>query len=45
MPQEEGGTDTHEHAAPLCSRCHDLFGDNASKGKNLIPVVKKFKEE
>jgi hypothetical protein len=35
IPQEEGGTDTIENAAPLCSRCHDLFGDNASKRKQI----------
>lgn len=35
IPQEEDGPDTIDNAAPLCSRCHDLFGDNPKKRKQL----------
>lgn len=35
IPQEEGGPDTLDNAAPLCGRCHDLFGDNPKKRKQL----------
>jgi len=35
IPQEEGGPDSLDNAAPLCSRCHDLYGDNPRKRKQL----------
>lgn len=35
IPQKEGGEDTLNNAAPLCSRCHDLYGDNPSKRKQI----------
>lgn len=35
VPQKEGGEDTINNAAPLCSRCHDLYGDNPSKRKQI----------
>lgn len=35
IPQKEGGEDTINNAAPLCSRCHDLYGDNPSKRKQI----------
>ena len=35
IPQSEGGEDTIENAAPLCSRCHDLYGDNPAKRKQI----------
>lgn len=35
IPQEEGGPDTLDNAAPLCARCHDIYGDNPKKQKQL----------
>ena len=35
VPKKEGGEDTIENAAPLCSRCHDLYGDNPTKRKQI----------
>lgn len=35
IPQEEGGPDTLDNAAPLCARCHDIYGDNLKKRKQL----------
>jgi len=35
VPQAEGGSDDLENAAPLCARCHDLFGANPDKRKQL----------
>lgn len=32
-PQEKGGPETIDNAAPLCTRCHDLYGDNPKKKK------------
>jgi HNH endonuclease len=32
-PQAEGGADTLDNAAPLCSTCHDLYGGNPEKRK------------
>lgn len=34
-PQSEGGDDTIENAAPLCARCHDLYGGNPEKRKQI----------
>lgn len=36
IPQSEGGSDTIENAAPLCARCHDIYGDNPKKRKQII---------
>jgi HNH endonuclease len=33
MPQEEGGPDTEDNAAPLCPTCHQLYGANPQKRK------------
>jgi hypothetical protein len=33
IPESEGGRDTEENAAPLCSNCHDLLGGNPDKRK------------
>ena len=33
IPQEEGGPDTEENAAPLCPNCHDTYGPNPKKRK------------
>lgn len=35
IPQEENGPDTEDNAAPLCAGCHDLYGDNPSKRKQI----------
>lgn len=35
IPQEEGGPDTIDNAAPLCANCHDLYGGNPSKRKQI----------
>lgn len=35
VPQEEGGEDIEENAAPLCARCHDLYGANPEKRKQI----------
>lgn len=34
-PQSEGGDDSMDNAAPLCSRCHDLYGANPQKRKQI----------
>lgn len=34
-PQAEGGADTLDNAAPLCSSCHDLYGGNPEKRKAI----------
>lgn len=44
IPQEENGPDTIENAAPLCSSCHDLFGGNASKRKQIQKMRDDFYE-
>lgn len=35
IPQNEGGDDTIDNAAPLCAKCHDLFGGNPDKRKQI----------
>jgi len=35
IPQKENGKNTIDNAVALCAYCHDLFGDNASKRKQL----------
>ena len=35
IPQSDGGPDTIENAAPLCGSCHDLFGGNPDKRKQI----------
>lgn len=35
VPQAEGGADTLDNAAALCSECHDLFGGNPEKRAQL----------
>ena len=35
VPQSDGGPDTIENAAPLCGSCHDLFGGNPDKRKQI----------
>ena len=38
VPQAEGGSDEPENAAPLCAGCHDLYGGNKEKRKQLIQM-------
>ncbi len=33
VPQEEGGSDTEDNAAPLCPSCHETYGANPTKRK------------
>lgn len=33
IPQEEGGPDSEDNAAPLCPNCHDTYGSNPQKRK------------
>jgi hypothetical protein len=33
IPQEEGGPDTEDNAAPLCPSCHETYGANPQKRK------------
>src|SRR5207237_3514603 len=33
IPQEEGGPDIEENAAPLCPSCHETYGANPQKRK------------
>jgi len=33
LPQEEGGPDSEDNAAPLCPTCHEIYGANPSKRK------------
>ncbi len=35
IPQAENGPDTLENAATLCASCHDLFGANPEKRKQI----------
>lgn len=34
-PQKHGGSDDISNAAPLCQSCHNLYGDNSSKRKQI----------
>lgn len=36
VPQEEGGQDTADNAAPLCPSCHEMYGANPTKRKFII---------
>jgi hypothetical protein len=38
IPQERGGEDTFENAAPLCAGCHDDFGGNPEKRKGITEM-------
>lgn len=35
IPEAEGGPNTIDNAAPLCASCHDLFGGNPEKRKQI----------
>lgn len=38
IPQEEDGPDTLDNAAPLCPNCHDYFGANPVKRKEIAEM-------
>lgn len=38
LPQKHGGSDDIENAAPLCSYCHTLLGDNPAKKKEITQM-------
>ena len=38
IPIKDGGTDDIDNAAPLCQNCHDQFGDNPTKRKEIIQM-------
>jgi hypothetical protein len=35
LPEAEHGPDSLENAAPVCARCHDLYGGNPEKRKQI----------
>jgi hypothetical protein len=35
VPQTSGGSDEEDNAAPLCQNCHDRFGGNPEKRKEI----------
>lgn len=35
IPQKDGGSDDIDNAAPLCPNCHNDFGDNSEKRKEI----------
>jgi Restriction endonuclease len=35
IPQKDGGKDILDNAAPLCAYCHDLYGGNPEKRKQI----------
>ncbi len=35
VPEMNGGLDTIDNAAPLCASCHDIFGGNPEKRKQI----------
>lgn len=35
IPLAEGGSDNIENAAPLCAYCHDIYGNNSDKRKQI----------
>jgi len=37
-PQKDGGSDDINNAAPLCQNCHDQFGDNPTKRKEITQM-------
>jgi 5-methylcytosine-specific restriction endonuclease McrA len=38
LPEKDGGTDDINNAAPLCPNCHDYFGDNPIKRKEITQM-------
>lgn len=38
LPEKEDGPNVISNAAPLCQNCHDQFGDNPSKRKEITQM-------
>ncbi len=38
LPEKNGGTNDINNAAPLCPNCHDYFGDNPIKRKEITQM-------
>jgi len=38
LPKEKGGSNEISNAAPLCPSCHDYFGDNPKKRKEITQM-------
>lgn len=38
IPEKDGGSDDIRNAAPLCQNCHDQFGDNPIKRKEITQM-------
>lgn len=38
VPQKEGGSNEIDNAAPLCSNCHNDFGDNLTRRKEITQM-------
>jgi hypothetical protein len=38
IPEKDGGPSDVSNAAPLCQNCHDQFGDNPQKRKEIIQM-------
>lgn len=38
IPEKDGGPSNVSNAAPLCQNCHDQFGDNPQKRKEIIQM-------
>lgn len=38
IPEKDHGPDTFDNAAPLCQNCHDQFGDNPVKRKEITQM-------
>ncbi len=38
IPQENGGSSDMDNAAPLCPNCHDYFGANPQKRKEITQM-------
>lgn len=38
VPEENGGPDTEDNAAPLCPSCHEIYGANPTKRKLIREV-------
>ena len=45
IPQSEGGDDSEDNAAPLCAGCHDLYGGNPEKRRQIRQMRDHWYEE
>ncbi len=44
IPQKDKGSDDISNAAPLCQNCHDQFGDNPNKRKEITQMRDNWNE-